>query len=158
MKLLRSFGYAFQGLWRCINYERNMRIHIVAALYVLVFSLFFDLTAVQYGVLFVLIGLVMALELINTALEAAGNAITTKRDPNIKILKDTAAGAVLIFAIAALAVAAVFFWDGQGFCRMYAFFVGQPLYLLLLGLGTALSLFFIAVSPVQLAEKIRKKK
>lgn len=95
---------------------------MVAALYVLVFSLFFELSAAQYGVLFVLIGLVMALELINTALEAAGNAITKEKSPYIKVLKDTAAGAVLIFAIAAVAVAAVFFWDAQGFFRMYAFF------------------------------------
>ena len=65
MQLLQSFGYAFQGIWRCINYERNMRIHMVAAAYVLVFSfLSFPLSAAQYGVLFVLIGLVMALELL----------------------------------------------------------------------------------------------
>ena len=76
MKTLRAFGYAFQGLWRCINYERNMRIHIVAAAFVLVFSLFFSLTGTEYAVLFVLIGLVMSLEAVNTALEAVGNAIS----------------------------------------------------------------------------------
>lgn len=159
MSLLRSFGFAFQGLWHCINYERNMRIHIVAALYVLVFSLFFQLSAAQYGVLFVLIGLVMALELINTALEAAGNAITKEKNRYVKILKDTAAAAVLIFAVAALAVAAVFFWDGAGFCRMFDFFFGQPLWFIPLVFGTALCLLFIYRSPMQMVSywKNRKK-
>ena len=157
MQLLQSFGYAFQGIWRCINYERNMRIHMVAAAYVLVFSLFFPLSAAQYGVLFVLIGLVMALELLNTALEAAGNAISTEYHPQIKILKNTAAGAVLVLAIAAAAVACVFFWNGEGFCRMAAFFIGQPLWFLPLGFGTALSIFFIVRSPAQVAAYFRKK-
>ena len=134
-----------------------MRIHMVAAAYVLVFSLFFPLSAAQYGVLFVLIGLVMALELLNTALEAAGNAISTEYHPQIKILKDTAAGAVLVLAIAAAAVACVFFWNGEGFCRMAAFFIGQPLWFLPLGFGTALSIFFIVRSPVQVAAYFRKK-
>lgn len=155
--MLRSFRFALQGLWHCINYERNMRIHIVAALYVLVFSLFFELSAAQYGVLFVLIGLVMALELINTALEAAGNAITKENNPYVKILKDTAAGAVLIFAIAAVAVAAVFFWDGQGFCRMYHFFIGQPLWLIPLVLVSALCLLFIYRSPAQIASYFKNR-
>ena len=109
------------------------------------------------GVLFVLIGLVMALELLNTALEAAGNAISTEYHPQIKILKDTAAGAVLVLAIAAAAVACVFFWNGEGFCRMATFFIGQPLWFLPLGFGTALSIFFIVRSPVQVAAYFRKK-
>lgn len=130
---------------------------MVAALYVLVFSLFFELSAAQYGVLFVLIGLVMALELINTALEAAGNAITKEKSPYIKVLKDTAAGAVLIFAIAAVAVAAVFFWDAQGFFRMYAFFIGQPLWFIPLILASVLCLLFIYRSPVQMASYLKNR-
>lgn len=160
MRLFYSFGYAFQGLWRCINYERNMRIHIVAAAFVLVFSLFFQLTGVQYAVLFVLIGLVMALELLNTALEAVGNAISKEKNPYVKILKDTAAGAVLILAIAAAAVAAVFFWNAEGFIRMFQFFVGQPLWFIPLGIGTIVSLLFIWRGPVQLfaPEKYQREK
>ncbi len=124
--MLRSFRFALQGLWHCISYERNMRIHLVVAAYVLVFSQFFALTGVEYAILFVVIGLVLALELLNTALEAVGNAITREQNPYVKILKDTAAGAVLVFAMAAVAVAAALFWDGAGFCRMYAFLPGSP--------------------------------
>lgn len=150
MKVLHSFGYAFQGLWRCMNYERNMRIHIVAAAFILIFSLFFSLTGVEYAILFVLIGLVMALELLNTALEAVGNAISKEKNPYVKIIKDTAAGAVLILAIAAVAVAAVFFWEPEGFVRIYRFFTGQPLWFIPLGLGGIASLIFIWRGPLQL--------
>lgn len=156
MSLLRSFGYAIQGVWHCINHERNMRIHIVAALYVLVFSLFFQLSAAEYGVLFVLIGLVMALELVNTALEAAGNAITKEKNRQIKILKDTAAGAVFVFALTAVAVGLVIFWKPQGFLNLYTFFAGQPLWLIPVGIGTILCVIFIYRSPVQIAEYFKK--
>ena len=150
MRIFHSFGYAFQGIWRCINYERNMRIHIVAAAFVLTFSLFFRLTRTEYAVLFILIGLIMALELLNTALEAAGNAISKEKNHYVKILKDTAAGAVLILAIAAVAVAAVFFWEAEGFIRIYEFFTRQPLFFLPLGVGLAASLLFIWRGPVQM--------
>ena len=125
-----------------------MRIHIVAALYVLVFSLFFEISAAEYSVLFVLIGLVMALELINTALEAAGNAISKEKNPHVKILKDTAAAAVLVFAMAAVAVGIVIFWQPQGFCNLYVFFASQPWWLLLVAAVSALSLLFICRGPL----------
>ena len=157
MSLLRSFGFAFAGLWHSINYERNMRIHLVATAYVLVFSLFFPLSAAEYAILFVLIGLVLALELLNTALEAAADVITKERNPYIKIMKDAAAGAVLIAAMASVAVAAVIFWKPEGFVNLYSFFIGQPLWFLLLGVGTVLSLLFIYRSPMQIAAHFKNK-
>ena len=137
-----------------------MRIHIVAAAFVLTFSLFFRLTGIEYAVLFLLMGLIMALELINTALEAAGNAISKEKNHYVKILKDTAAGAVLILSIAAVAVAVVFFWEAEGFIRMYQFFTGHPIFFLPLGVGLAASLVFIWRGPVQLfaREKFEREK
>ena len=157
MSLLRSFGFAFAGIWHSINYERNMRIHLTAAAYVLVFSLFFSLSAAEYAILFVLIGLVLALELLNTALEAAADVITKERNRYIKIMKDAAAGAVLIAAMASVAVAAVIFWKPEGFVNLYSFFIGQPLWFLPLGAGTVLSLLFIYRSPMQIAANFKKK-
>ena len=130
---------------------------MVAALYVLVFSLFFPLSAAEYAVLFVLIGLVMALECINTALDAAGNAISTEKNHHVKILKDTAAAAVLLFAMAAVAVGIVIFWKPEGFYNLYAFFAAQPWWLVLVAVVSVLSLLFIWFGPTGI-KRIGKRK
>ena len=59
MNFLRGFQAAFRGIIRCINHERNMRIHTVAALYVFVFSFFFEFSITGYAVLFTVFGLIM---------------------------------------------------------------------------------------------------
>ncbi len=64
MNFLRGFQAAFRGIIRCINHERNMRIHTVAALYVFVFSFFFEFSTTGYAVLFTVFGLIMALEIV----------------------------------------------------------------------------------------------
>ena len=61
MNFLRGFQAAFRGIIRCINHERNMRIHTVAALYVFVFSFFFEFSTTGYAVLFTVFGLIMAI-------------------------------------------------------------------------------------------------
>ena len=69
MRFLKGFLYAFQGIAYCISHERNMRIHTVALLYVSAFSLFFQLSRVEYAVLFLTFALVMMAEMVNTAIE-----------------------------------------------------------------------------------------
>ena len=110
MNFLRGFQAAFRGIIRCINHERNMRIHTVAALYVFVFSFFFEFSITGYAVLFTVFGLIMALEIVNTGLEALADQISPGYSPVVKVVKDIAAGAVLIMAIFAVAVAVVLFW------------------------------------------------
>ncbi len=100
MNFLRGFQAAFRGIIRCINHERNMRIHTVAALYVFVFFiLFFEFSITGYAVLFTVFGLIMALEIVNTGLEALADQISPGYSPVVKVVKDIAAGAVLIMAI-----------------------------------------------------------
>lgn len=96
MNFLRGFQAAFRGIIRCINHERNMRIHTVAALYVFVFSFFFEFSITGYAVLFTVFGLIMALEIVNTGLEALADQISPGYSPVVKVVKDIAAGAVLI--------------------------------------------------------------
>ena len=114
--LLHSFKYAFHGLWDSLN-ERNMRIHIVAMVTVLLFSLLFDLTSGEYAILSV-----MAAELFNTAIEAITDLASPNRHVLARIAKDTAAAGVLILSIAAIAVAVFIFWDKDVFNVLYSFF------------------------------------
>lgn len=107
--LRKSFHCAFRGLFFCIRNERNMRIHLVAGGYVLAFSPFFHLSRAEYGVLLLTIALVIGMEAVNTAVEAAINMQAQWYDSLARVGKDAAAGAVLVCALFAAAVGLVLF-------------------------------------------------
>lgn len=97
-KVLRSFRYALDGLKYTIVTQRNMRIHFLIALGVLLLSLYLPLTKMEVFVLFISITLVMFAELINTVMETIVDMVTENFHPLAKIAKDVAAGAVLLTA------------------------------------------------------------
>ncbi len=107
--LYKSFGYAFAGIFTCIKKERNMKIHCAVSVLVVVAGLVFTLSATEWCVCLLLFGLVMAFELVNTAVESAVDLVTEERKPLAKIAKDTAAGAVLMAAIMAGVIGCIIF-------------------------------------------------
>ncbi|MCI6677273.1 MAG: diacylglycerol kinase family protein [Clostridiales bacterium] len=107
--LHRSFGYAFEGIDTCIKKERNMKIHCMMAIFVIIAGMICKISVIEWCICFILFGLIMALELVNTAVEATVDLITEERKPLAKIAKDTAAGAVLIAAIMAAVVGCIIF-------------------------------------------------
>ena len=100
-KFLRGFKFAFKGILYCIKNERNMRIHTVAMVYVLIFARFFQFTRTEYAILIITIAMVLAAEAFNTSLERIANKFGMEYNKLIEAAKDTAAGAVLILAIGA---------------------------------------------------------
>ena len=107
--IIRSFGYAFEGIWTGIKKERNMKIHCCAAILVVLAGIFFGISAAEWCLCLTLFGLVMALEMVNTAVEAVVDLVTEDRNPLAKLAKDAAAGAVLIAAIMAAIVGCMIF-------------------------------------------------
>lgn len=107
--LYKSFGYAFEGIFAGIKKERNMKIHCAAAVLVVLAGAVFQISAVKWCICFLLFGLILALELVNTALEAVVDLVTEERKPLAKLAKDTAAGAVLIAAIMAVIIGGIIF-------------------------------------------------
>lgn len=97
-KVLKSFRYALEGLKYTVVTQRNMRIHLVVALAVLLISLYLPLQKMEVLVLFVAITLVLFAELINTAIEAVVDMVTSEYHPLAKIAKDVSAGATLLTA------------------------------------------------------------
>lgn len=97
--LYKSFGYAFQGIGRTIAQERNMKIHCTAAALVVIFGIWLRISREEWFVCLILFGMVMSLECVNTAVEAAVDLETSERRPLAKKAKDAAAGAVLVAAI-----------------------------------------------------------
>ena len=110
-KTLESFNNAITGIIDTVRTERNMKIHLIVALCVLIVSFFFDITKYEFLILAITITIVITAELINTAIEATIDMTTNYYHPLAKIAKNAAAGGVLIAAINALLVGYIIFWD-----------------------------------------------
>ncbi|MFL0195821.1 diacylglycerol kinase [Clostridium sp. WILCCON 0269] len=110
-KLLDSFNYAIEGIIYSVRTQRNMRIHMIAALLVLIVCFFYDLSKAEILAIIITISMVITAELFNTAVEFAVDATTNYYHPLAKIAKNVAAGGVLITAINAIAVGYIIFWD-----------------------------------------------
>lgn len=107
--LYKSFGYAFQGIFNTIRTERNIKIHCAAAILVTIFGIWLQISKTEWMICFILFGLILALELVNTAVEATVDLFTEERKPLAKKAKDVAAGAVLIVAIFAAVIGILIF-------------------------------------------------
>jgi diacylglycerol kinase (ATP) len=101
---LRSFRYAFRGLWWLIREEHNSWIHLAIAAILIPVCFILHLTLIEWTAIILCIGLVLSLELTNSAIERLADKISPERDPGIGKIKDIAAGAVLIGAIASAIV------------------------------------------------------
>ena len=104
ISLLRSFGYAFSGIAYLLRSQQNARIHAAITLVVIGLGTWLRLTGPQWAVLVLAMGLVWTAETVNTALENLVDLASPQVDPAAKSVKDLAAAAVLLAAIAAAAV------------------------------------------------------
>lgn len=157
-KQILSFRYALRGVWNTIKSESHMRFHMVAGFYVLIFSLFYDFSAVQTALLIVLIASVMAAEIINTCIEELSNLEADRYEPLIRASKDAAAGAVLVISVAAAIVAVIFFWDISVILQIFSFFANNIFMLVLLILSAVLSVIFVYLGPTGIKEKFIQRK
>jgi diacylglycerol kinase len=108
-KLLNSFGYALKGMLIVLREQQNMRIHALAVLVVTVVGLFLGLSAIEWSLIALSIGGVMAAEMMNTAIEELVNFVSPDFNEKAGKIKDIAAGAVLLTAIVAAVVAVYIF-------------------------------------------------
>ena len=104
-----SFYHAYEGICYTVIRERNMHIHIIMALLVILGGAIFQISYEEWLVCLTLIALVISLELLNTAVESVVDLITTNDNPLAKVAKDSAAGAVLVSAIISAVIGVVIF-------------------------------------------------
>lgn len=109
--LAQSFDHAFQGLVWVFRNQRNMRVHFLLSVLVLLAALFFELSRLELLAVFTAITLVFMAELLNTALESAIDLVTSEFDPRAKVAKDVAAAAALVAAAYAIVVGYFVFAD-----------------------------------------------
>lgn len=144
--LVRSFGYAFAGIGRTIRNERNMRIHLAVSLYMYGYLLiydFFEVSRTGFAVLFLANALVMAGELVNTALENVVDLVEQKKNELCKTAKDAAAGAVLVSAIFSVAVGVALLWQPQAFLDLFAYYRAHPVWIAVLIVSLLATAWFI---------------
>ena len=101
---IRSFKYAFRGFWWLIREEHNSWIHLTIIVILIPVCFLLRLSLIEWTLITFCIGLVLAMELINSAIERLADKICPERDADIGKIKDIAAAAVLISAVAAAVV------------------------------------------------------
>lgn len=105
----KAFVYAWQGMKSLLKYEHNARIHLVAAVVALGAGLVFKISSIEWCLIVICIGLVIAAEALNSAVEALADTITTTYHPLIGRAKDLGATAVTLLAIVAVIVGCIIF-------------------------------------------------
>ncbi len=122
---MKRWGFGFKDALRGIAYalvnERNFRVHIVAMLSVVYFATVFGIEKWQWAAIIFIVALVMAAELINTAFEKMVDELSPQRSDFARIVKDCGAASVLILAVGAVVLAAILFWDAQGWQRVWTY-------------------------------------
>lgn len=108
-KLLRSFNYARKGIGHCIGKEQNLNFQLIAAAAAVIAGFVSGITCVEWMVIILCIGVVIAAELFNTAIERLVDLVSPDYHPVAGQVKDIAAGAVLICAIAATIIGLIVF-------------------------------------------------
>ena len=104
-----SFKYAWKGIVYTFKTQHNMWIHSVAAIITIMLAWLLQLPASRWLLIMLCIGLVMALEIVNTAIETLVDQLHPQRHPKIGLVKDLAAGAVLVAAVTAFIVGCCIF-------------------------------------------------
>ncbi|PIU37089.1 diacylglycerol kinase [Candidatus Roizmanbacteria bacterium CG_4_8_14_3_um_filter_34_9] len=104
-----SFKNAFNGLIWSLKTQPNYRIHLFLSLLSIIFGFWLKISYIEFIIITFLITVGLVIETINTAIEEASDAIDTKIREDIRITKDVAAAAMLIYAIGATVIALMIF-------------------------------------------------
>lgn len=107
--MLKSFSFAGQGIRSAITSEPNMRIHLAAAVIVVLAGFYLELSNTEWCLVILAIGLVLTAELFNSSLEELVDLLQPAQQPLAGKIKDMAAGAVLIAAISAACIGLLVF-------------------------------------------------
>ncbi len=157
-KQLKSFAAAFRGFFSAIATEGHLRFHLVAAVYVIAFSFFYEMDAVKWAVIVILISLIISAELINSAIETLCDRVTRDYDEMIKTVKDISAAAVLVLSVGAVVAAFLFYFDLARINFIFNYFTGNPLVLILFLISLIISVLFIVPGPVKIINHFNKPK
>lgn len=108
-KRIASFGYAISGIVSFVKSEQHARIHLLATIVVILLGCWYKIARSEWLFIILAIGGVWVAEMFNTAIEKTMDHLSPEYHPSVKVIKDVAAGAVLVAALAAAIIGAVIF-------------------------------------------------
>ncbi len=109
VKFIKSVGFALTGIKWFFKNERNAPVHLAAATGVIVIGVFTELNSTEWCFIALAIGVVLAAEIFNTAIEKTVDVIFKEQNENAGLIKDLAAGGVLVCSLLAAAIGAIIF-------------------------------------------------
>ncbi len=109
-RLFKSFNYAFRGLVKTIREEQNLKIQITVAIIVLGAAAYFHINRMEWIILLFVIGLVVLMEIANSALERVTDVLKPRLNTYVKEIKDIAAAGVLLASFLAVIIGLIIFW------------------------------------------------
>ena len=108
-RLIKSFTYALRGLFKTFHEEQNLQIQTISAIIAVVLGWLFRISQQDWLALILAVGLVLILEIVNSAVERVTDVLKPRINTYVKEIKDIMAAAVMLASITALAVGLVIF-------------------------------------------------
>ncbi|WNS74338.1 diacylglycerol kinase family protein [Bacillus sp. DTU_2020_1000418_1_SI_GHA_SEK_038] len=108
-RLIYSFRYAISGINEAFKQERNLKIHLLVSIIVILMGLVLSISYIEWLFILLAIGGMLSLELLNSSIERVVDLVTEDYHPLAKAAKDIAAGAVLIFAVISVIIGLIIF-------------------------------------------------
>ncbi|MFI5221887.1 MAG: diacylglycerol kinase family protein [Bacteroidia bacterium] len=108
-KRIQSFRFAFKGLAYAFTQEHNLWIHLFAGVVVVLAGFYYHLNSTEWILISIAIGMVIAAELFNTTVEKLVDLVSPEQNKNAGLIKDVAAGVVLICAITSVVIGLIIF-------------------------------------------------
>ncbi len=143
--LIESFNYALEGIVHTLRTQRNMKIHFTIAVLVLLGSLFINISKQELIILFFSISFVIAMEMINTAIEVIIDMISEEYSYPARVAKNIAAGAVFMAAVNSIIVAYIIFRDELGpvTLNLIRYIIKEPSHLVFINIAILIILIII---------------
>lgn len=104
MRFIKSIKYSLDGLFYAYRYEQSLWIHGFAVLLAVILGIIFQIRLSEWAIIFIALGIILALELINTAIEAAVDLTTTEIHPLAKVAKDCGSAASFVMSIVSIVI------------------------------------------------------
>ena len=104
MRFIKSIKYSLDGLFYAYRYEQSLWIHGFAVLLAVILGIIFQIKLSEWAIIFIALGIILALELINTAIEAVVDLTTTEIHPLAKVAKDCGSAASFVMSIVSIVI------------------------------------------------------
>lgn len=103
-RFFNSVKYSLEGLFYAYRYEQSLWIHAIATIFSVSLGIIFRIKLSEWAIVFIALGVILGMELINTAIEAAVDLVTLETHPLAKIAKDCGSAASFILALVAIVI------------------------------------------------------